>query len=121
MAVNSFGVGGANGHCLMKSYTQQKKGPQLLEEKLPRLVIVSARNESAITFMINRVLFKHFPKLLNISNQCYIYIYHRSTNYPEMKNSTLCYMEFKVKILLATNIEDTFYLTACTTKLVRLR
>lgn len=56
VAVNSFGVGGANGHCIMKSYTKQKKGPQNLEEDLPRLVVVSARNESAITFMINRVL-----------------------------------------------------------------
>lgn len=57
MAVNSFGVGGANGHCLMKSYTQQKKQPQILEEELPRLVIVSGRNESATKFMINRVYY----------------------------------------------------------------
>lgn len=55
VAVNSFGVGGANGHCLMKSYTRQKKQPQMLEEKLPRLVVVSARNESAVEYMINRV------------------------------------------------------------------
>jgi len=56
VAVNSFGVGGANGHCLMKSYTQQKKEQQVLEEELPRLVAVSARNESAINYMINRVI-----------------------------------------------------------------
>jgi len=49
-------VGGANGHCLMKSYTQQKKEPQVLEEELPRLVAVSARNKSAINYMINRVI-----------------------------------------------------------------
>jgi len=56
VAVNSFGVGGANGHCLMKSYTQQKKELQVLEEQLPRLVAVSARNESAINYMLNRVI-----------------------------------------------------------------
>jgi len=56
VAVNSFGVGGANGHCLMKSYTQEKKEPQVLEEQLPRLVAVSARNESAINYMINQVI-----------------------------------------------------------------
>ncbi|XP_022181594.1 fatty acid synthase-like [Myzus persicae] len=55
VAVNSFGVGGANGHCLMKSYTQQKKEQQVLEEQLPRLVAVSARNESALNYMINRI------------------------------------------------------------------
>uniref|UniRef100_A0A2H8TY64 Fatty acid synthase n=1 Tax=Melanaphis sacchari TaxID=742174 RepID=A0A2H8TY64_9HEMI len=55
VAVNSFGVGGANGHCLLKSYTQQKKEKQVLEEKLPRLVAVSARNKSAINYMINRI------------------------------------------------------------------
>jgi len=56
VAVNSFGVGGANGHCLMKSYTRQKKELQVLEEQLPRLVAVSARNESAINYMLNRVI-----------------------------------------------------------------
>lgn len=55
VAVNSFGVGGANGHCLMKSYTRHKKQPQILEEELPRLVVISARNESAAKYMINRV------------------------------------------------------------------
>jgi len=55
VAVNSFGVGGANGHCLMKSYTQQKKEKQVLEEELPRLVAVSARNKSAINYMLNRI------------------------------------------------------------------
>lgn len=55
VAVNSFGVGGANGHCLMKSYTRQKKEQQVLEEQLPRLVAVSARNESALNYMINRI------------------------------------------------------------------
>jgi len=61
VAVNSFGVGGANGHCLMKSYTQQKKEQQVLEEQLPRLVAVSARNESAINYMLNRVILLFVP------------------------------------------------------------
>lgn len=56
VAVNSFGVGGANGHCLMKSYNQKKESVTL-EESLPRLVVASARNESAIKYMINRVMF----------------------------------------------------------------
>lgn len=68
VAVNSFGVGGANGHCLLKSYTQQKKDPQVLEEELPRLVVVSARNESAINFMINRVRFYCFSTFSNPFN-----------------------------------------------------
>jgi len=55
VAVNSFGVGGANGHCLMKSYTKQKKQITKLEEELPRLVAVSARNESAIKYMLHRI------------------------------------------------------------------
>lgn len=55
VAVNSFGVGGANGHCLMKSYTKMKTESITLEEQFPRLVIASARNESAIKYMINRV------------------------------------------------------------------
>lgn len=59
VAVNSFGVGGANGHCLMKSYTKQKEQLPNLEESLPRLVAVSARNESAIKYMLHRVLFYH--------------------------------------------------------------
>lgn len=68
VAVNSFGVGGANGHCLMKSYTQQKKEPQILEEEIPRLVVVSARNESAINFMINRVRLNFFGTYFNDFN-----------------------------------------------------
>jgi len=64
VAVNSFGVGGANGHCLMKSYTQQKKQQQVLEEELPRLVAVSARNESAINYMINRVIILLFASMI---------------------------------------------------------
>jgi len=65
VAVNSFGVGGANGHCLMKSYTQQKKERQVLEEELPRLVAVSARNESAINYMLNRVIILLFVPMID--------------------------------------------------------
>lgn len=63
MAVNSFGVGGANGHCLLKSYTKQKKGQQILEEELPRLVIASARHEDAIKYMIKRVFIFRFHRV----------------------------------------------------------
>lgn len=63
VAVNSFGVGGANGHCLMKSYTQQKKERQALEEDFPRLVAVSARNQSAINYMLNRVIILLFVSI----------------------------------------------------------
>jgi len=122
VAVNSFGVGGANGHCLMKSYTQQKKQPQILEEQLPRLVVVSARNESAAERMIIRV--RVIRSLVDF-RMTFIFPFNafpvRLTNCPETRNFTLCCTECRAKTSSATNTEDTFCSTGCTTKLAKSR
>lgn len=52
-AVNAVGIGGHNAHALLKSFPKPKK--QLPQDPIPRLVIGSARNESAINYMLNRV------------------------------------------------------------------
>ena len=52
MAVNSFGVGGANGHALLLS---NKKLKQLEQDDIPRLVCVSGVTKSAVTTMLNKV------------------------------------------------------------------
>lgn len=54
-AVNAVGLGGHNAHALLKSYSKQKDS--LVKDAIPRLVIGSARNESAINYMLNRVWF----------------------------------------------------------------
>lgn len=52
-AVNSVGIGGVNAHALLKSSDKQKKSQP--QDPIPRLVIASARTESAINYMLNRV------------------------------------------------------------------
>lgn len=52
-AINAVGIGGLNAHALLKSYEKQKK--PLQQDPIPRLVIGSARNESAMNYMLNRV------------------------------------------------------------------
>lgn len=52
MAVNSFGVGGANGHALLLS---NKKVKQIINDNIPRLVCVSGVTESAVENMFNKV------------------------------------------------------------------
>lgn len=52
-AINAVGIGGHNAHAILKSNEKQKI--PLLQDPVPRLVIGSARNESAINYMLNRV------------------------------------------------------------------
>lgn len=52
-AVNAVGIGGHNAQVLLKSYDKQKK--TLPQDPIPRLIIGSARNESAINYLINKV------------------------------------------------------------------
>lgn len=52
-AVNAVGIGGHNAHLLLKSYGKQKK--TLPQDPIPRLIIGSARNESAINYLFNKV------------------------------------------------------------------
>lgn len=53
VAVNSFGVGGANGHALLLS---NKKSKRLVNDNIPRLVCVSGVTENAVHTMLNKVM-----------------------------------------------------------------
>lgn len=59
VAVNSFGVGGANGHALLLS---NKKVKRPIQDDVPRLVCVSGVTESAVTTMLNKVRYLHIFK-----------------------------------------------------------
>lgn len=52
-AVNAVGIGGVNVHALLKAHEIQK-GSQP-KDVIPRLAIGSARNESAINYMLDKV------------------------------------------------------------------
>jgi fatty acid synthase len=51
-AVNAVGIGGVNAHALLKAYEKENALPQ---DIIPRLVVGSARTESAINYMLDRV------------------------------------------------------------------
>ncbi|XP_046603296.1 fatty acid synthase-like [Neodiprion virginianus] len=53
VGVNSFGFGGANAHVLLKSNTKEKINGGIPGDDLPRLVVVSGRNEEAVATMLN--------------------------------------------------------------------
>lgn len=52
-AVNAVGIGGHNAQALLKSYDKPKKSQP--QDLIPRLVIGSARNESAINYLLKKV------------------------------------------------------------------
>ncbi|XP_022181593.1 fatty acid synthase-like [Myzus persicae] len=52
-AVNAVGIGGHNAHALLKA-NEKPKRPQP-EDSIPRLVIGSARTESAINYMLDKI------------------------------------------------------------------
>lgn len=57
-AVNAVGIGGVNAHALLKAYKKENKvQPQ---DIIPRLVVGSARTESAINYMLERVRIRIF-------------------------------------------------------------
>lgn len=51
--VNAVGVGGHNAQALLKSHEKQKK-PQP-QDTIPRLVVGSARTDSGINYLLNKV------------------------------------------------------------------
>lgn len=53
-AVNAVGIGGHNAHALLKAGGKQKK-PQP-QDPIPRLLIGSGRTESAINYMLDKVM-----------------------------------------------------------------
>lgn len=57
-AINAVGVGGHNAQVLLKTHNKQKK--QQPQDPIPRLIVGSARNESGINYMLNRVSLNYF-------------------------------------------------------------
>lgn len=53
VALNSFGLGGANGHTLLKSSTTSKADQP--ENNLPRLILASGRTEEAVDTILTKV------------------------------------------------------------------
>lgn len=53
-AVNAVGIGGLNAQALLKLYEKEKK--QQPQDPIPRLIVGSARTESAINYMLNKVM-----------------------------------------------------------------
>lgn len=64
-AVNSFGIGGSNGHIVISPNSKVKREDNLLDEKLPQLVTVSGRTEEAVEFILSNVRTYH-----NINATC---------------------------------------------------
>lgn len=53
MSANSFGLGGTNGHILLKANTKNKVAT--VSDGVPRLVCVSGRTEAAVERMLDKV------------------------------------------------------------------
>ncbi|XP_065204931.1 fatty acid synthase-like [Planococcus citri] len=58
-AVNSFGVGGANGHVLLTPHDKTKKGNMSAKYGIPLIVAVSGRSEEAVDYIIDDVVKKY--------------------------------------------------------------
>lgn len=78
MAINSFGLGGSNGHILLKSNPKNKLYNVGSNDKVPRLVCASARTETAVKTMLddvrirNNIFFNRFISY-QLSNLQYYY------------------------------------------------
>ncbi|KAL6430378.1 hypothetical protein ACFW04_007806 [Cataglyphis niger] len=55
VGINSFGFGGANCHIILKSNPKKKINNGAPSDDLPRLVVVSGRNEKSVTLFLNDV------------------------------------------------------------------
>ncbi|KAJ8928306.1 hypothetical protein NQ314_019141 [Rhamnusium bicolor] len=55
MAVNSFGLGGANGHLVIKPYTKIQNIERKNSSKAYRLVQVSGRTETVVEKLLNKI------------------------------------------------------------------
>ncbi|XP_065210550.1 fatty acid synthase-like [Planococcus citri] len=54
-ALNSFGIGGANGHLLLKPNNKIKKSKHAKTNEIPRIVTVSGRTEEAVDCILNDI------------------------------------------------------------------
>lgn len=56
VAINSFGLGGANGHVLLKSFDKKKSNENSTkQDHLPRAVTISGRTSEAVEFLLSEV------------------------------------------------------------------
>ena len=55
-AMNSFGVGGANGHILLTAHDKPKKLTSFENNRIPLLVTVSGRTEEAVDYLLDDVI-----------------------------------------------------------------
>ncbi|KAL6430383.1 hypothetical protein ACFW04_007806 [Cataglyphis niger] len=55
VGINSFGFGGANCHIILKSNPKKKINNGAPSDDLPRLVVVSGRNEKSVTLFLNDI------------------------------------------------------------------
>ncbi|XP_065216158.1 fatty acid synthase-like isoform X1 [Planococcus citri] len=58
-ALNSFGIGGSNGHIVLSPHTKVRKEDDLLNGAIPRLVTASGRTEEAVDYILNEIKKKH--------------------------------------------------------------
>lgn len=56
VAVNNFGIGGANAHLLLKSNTKKNNDSKVMDN-IPKLVIISGRTLAAVNSFIFHVRF----------------------------------------------------------------
>jgi len=68
VGINSFGFGGANCHVLLKSNPKEKINNGAPSDDLPRLAVVSGRNEKAVEVFLNDVNKNYKTILRNFRN-----------------------------------------------------
>lgn len=94
-AVNAVGIGGLNAQALLKANGIEKK-PQP-QDPIARLIVGSARTESAINYMLNRVSFFCFIVFSIVLENNNVPNVRRSKPRPEIRNGTVCCTGFTVK------------------------
>lgn len=55
VGLNGFGLGGANGHALLKSFDKTKVNNGFPQDDLPRIVAVSGRTEETTNAFLTEV------------------------------------------------------------------
>lgn len=54
-AINSFGIGGTNSHLVLRRNEKEKKADKKTD--IPRLMVTSGRTESAVKYLLKKVIF----------------------------------------------------------------
>lgn len=71
VSANSFGIGGTNGHILIKANLKKKEPTQ--SDSVPRLVCVSGRTEAAVEHMLEKVCKTDTNPLTLLINKSFYY------------------------------------------------